>query len=282
MRARTASDTPLRDVREPGTDEFSHVNPVLATILRLGKGQAGYMGTQALGLPAESMQGGTLAEASGRTAALLMEALGMAAQLGPKKAPRRTMEKEAYHGSGARFTRFKSEKIGTGEGAQAYGHGFYFAESPEVAKSYMKTVRWNIHDMAFETTPLKDGALYRVRIPDKHIQKMLDWDKPLAEQPEHIQKALKAEGLTQHPMDRPGEEPRMMHVPVGILIERWLKGGAPAEDLTSGLMKHGITGIRYKDASSRGKEGGTSNYVVFDPASVKILERNGKKVIRRR
>lgn len=29
------------------------------------------------------------------------------------------------------------DKIGTGEGAQAYGHGMYFAESPGVAKSYM-------------------------------------------------------------------------------------------------------------------------------------------------
>lgn len=32
--------------------------------------------------------------------------------------------------------RFDMSKIGTGEGAQAYGHGLYFAESPEVAKGY--------------------------------------------------------------------------------------------------------------------------------------------------
>jgi ABC-type Na+ efflux pump permease subunit len=29
-------------------------------------------------------------------------------------------------------------KIGTGEGAQAYGHGLYFAESPDVANSYAR------------------------------------------------------------------------------------------------------------------------------------------------
>ena len=41
-----------------------------------------------------------------------------------------------YHGSPHRFDKFQMDKIGTGEGAQAYGHGLYFAESPGVAKSY--------------------------------------------------------------------------------------------------------------------------------------------------
>jgi hypothetical protein len=43
-----------------------------------------------------------------------------------------------YHGTPHRFERFDASKIGTGEGAQAYGHGLYFAESPEVAKDYQK------------------------------------------------------------------------------------------------------------------------------------------------
>jgi hypothetical protein len=42
----------------------------------------------------------------------------------------------AYHGSPHDFDRFSMDKIGTGEGAQAYGHGLYFAESEGVAKSY--------------------------------------------------------------------------------------------------------------------------------------------------
>lgn len=41
-----------------------------------------------------------------------------------------------WHGSPHRFDRFDSSKIGTGEGAQAYGHGLYLAESPEVAAQY--------------------------------------------------------------------------------------------------------------------------------------------------
>lgn len=45
-----------------------------------------------------------------------------------------------WHGSPHKFEKFALEKIGTGEGAQAYGHGLYFAENPEVAKQYQKTV----------------------------------------------------------------------------------------------------------------------------------------------
>jgi hypothetical protein len=42
----------------------------------------------------------------------------------------------AYHGSPHDFDRFSLDKIGTGEGAQAYGHGLYFADNEDVAKSY--------------------------------------------------------------------------------------------------------------------------------------------------
>lgn len=42
----------------------------------------------------------------------------------------------AYHGSPHSFDRFDASKIGTGEGAQAYGHGLYFADREGVARSY--------------------------------------------------------------------------------------------------------------------------------------------------
>lgn len=42
----------------------------------------------------------------------------------------------AFHGSPHDFDRFSLDKIGTGEGAQAYGHGLYFAENDAVAKMY--------------------------------------------------------------------------------------------------------------------------------------------------
>lgn len=46
---------------------------------------------------------------------------------------------DVYHGSPHKFDKFDASKIGTGEGAQAYGHGLYFAEAPGVAKSYQQT-----------------------------------------------------------------------------------------------------------------------------------------------
>jgi hypothetical protein len=42
----------------------------------------------------------------------------------------------AYHGSPHDFERFDLSRIGTGEGAQAYGHGLYFAENEGVARAY--------------------------------------------------------------------------------------------------------------------------------------------------
>jgi hypothetical protein len=54
----------------------------------------------------------------------------------------------AYHGTphtlapeaGAPLGRFRTSKIGTGEGAQAYGHGLYFAGKREVADYYRKAL----------------------------------------------------------------------------------------------------------------------------------------------
>ena len=45
-----------------------------------------------------------------------------------------------WHGSPHKFEAFDASKIGTGEGAQAYGHGMYFAESADVAKQYAGAV----------------------------------------------------------------------------------------------------------------------------------------------
>ena len=49
----------------------------------------------------------------------------------------------AYHGSPHDFDRFDLSKIGTGEGAQAYGHGLYFAENEGVARGYRDQLSGN-------------------------------------------------------------------------------------------------------------------------------------------
>jgi hypothetical protein len=46
----------------------------------------------------------------------------------------------AYHGSPYDFDRFDTSKIGTGEGAQVYGHGLYFAGNEDVARNYRNSL----------------------------------------------------------------------------------------------------------------------------------------------
>jgi len=50
------------------------------------------------------------------------------------------LDMDVYHGSPHKFDKFDGSKIGTGEGAQVYGHGIYVAESPAVAKQYADTL----------------------------------------------------------------------------------------------------------------------------------------------
>ena len=79
--------------------------------------------------------------AMGQFAGEFVNPLRIAAAL-RKTAP--IAELDVYHGTPHRFDpteenplgEFDASKIGTGEGAQAYGHGIYFAENPSVASSY--------------------------------------------------------------------------------------------------------------------------------------------------
>ena len=45
-----------------------------------------------------------------------------------------------WHGSPHKWDVPDISKVGTGEGAQAYGHGFYSAEAPDVAKQYQEAI----------------------------------------------------------------------------------------------------------------------------------------------
>jgi len=50
----------------------------------------------------------------------------------------------AYHGSPHTFDKFDMSKMGTGEGAQAYGRGMYFSENEAVAKNYRDSLSRDI------------------------------------------------------------------------------------------------------------------------------------------
>jgi hypothetical protein len=126
-----------------------------------------------------------------------------------------------FHGSPAKFNRFDPTKIGSGEGAQAYGYGHYVAESPETAKQYKETLKSkafskivkkdrNVYDVvapdgavisqgtvlgaahkAKDAYDANAGVLYEIDLPDEQIARMLDLDKPLSKQPQAVQSYLK-------------------------------------------------------------------------------------------
>ena len=58
-------------------------------------------------------------------------------ELGPAGASQATV----WHGSPHKFDKFDSGKIGTGEGAQAYGHGLYFGGNQTVGGTYIRAGR---------------------------------------------------------------------------------------------------------------------------------------------
>jgi hypothetical protein len=73
---------------------------------------------------------------AGRVVPQIMERGGMGAEMLQGMSRGTVSPMDVYHGSPHKFDRFDASKIGTGEGAQAYGHGLYFAENPNVAQQY--------------------------------------------------------------------------------------------------------------------------------------------------
>lgn len=65
---------------------------------------------------------------------------------------------EAYHGSPFVFDKFSTDAIGTGEGAQAYGHGLYFAENRGVAEGYRKRLVADLQDNPEQWVVEESGA----------------------------------------------------------------------------------------------------------------------------
>jgi hypothetical protein len=294
-----------------------------------------------------------------------------------------------YHGSPHKFNKFDASKIGTGEGAQAYGHGLYLADAQDVAKGYQQRLteyRAALDDVPidplragkrnlmeqFPKIPEKDaealnaiitgiysdptkggvagarqtakdmldfysrnlnkvppelqtvaqariaaqkekvrlfdsygerladatGNLYKVDLPDEHIAKMLDWDKPLSGQPESVRKFFEPRvAPIRENMAKPAPgwgdlSGPQKYDPTGSELLALLRnrdanmtpntflGNGLGPDISASLRQQGIPGIRYLDGVSRGAGAGTSNYVVFpgNEGLLKILERNGEPI----
>ena len=344
------------------------------------------------------------AEAPGLVEGLLTAGMGRNPEMG--------ILMTGYHGTPHRFPpternplgEFDLQKIGTGEGAQVYGHGIYVAENPEVAKNYqlMLKPQTSIENLSIGGVPIykngqpvdytkplrgfsgvrsldqeakiilqedlliregdiktafdKNGAegvlkiyedvvderiayakneypeilpayeriktklntekkivdlkageshLYEIDIPDEIIDnQMLDYDAPLSQQSEEVRQVLEGLELLRDKLE-PGQQAGQtgwqlynketgfldgnysfsserealdfLENPTGGDIYEYLSGGndgAMAADVSALLRSKGISGIKYYDQGSRGKEGGTRNFVLFDPDVATIIGRN--------
>lgn len=208
-----------------------------------------------------------------------------------------------WHGSPYKFAKFDASKIGTGEGNQAYGHGIYVAENPKVAEGYKENLKHkqfskivqngrNDYDVvtpdgqvlaknvylgqahkaknAFDTNA---GSVYKIDLPDEHIAQMIDWDKPLSQQPKNVREALK--GIEKDLPSIPDFDLKkyMDADPLAStwhnVINRDLKVEQP--EISSLLANRGIPGIKYLDQGSREATNSTRNFVIF-PKNEHLLQ----------
>jgi hypothetical protein len=80
----------------------------------------------------------------------------------------------AYHGSPHAFERFSLDHIGRGEGAQAYGHGLYFAENEDVARHYRDALaRTSRAYNALDGQRFTDAVRRRVEAEDPELAEFM-------------------------------------------------------------------------------------------------------------
>jgi hypothetical protein len=144
------------------------------------------------------------------------------------------------------------------------------------------------------------GHLYEYDLPDETIAKMLDWDKPLSEQPESVRRALgwNPEDEAAWYAARKADTDSLLgaldgdpntYKPANLAD---IQAGRPSLDATgeqiiggdklfadkrgssAALREAGIPGIRYLDQGSRSGGKGTSNFVLFDDDAAKLLARD--------
>lgn len=105
-------------------------------------------------------------------------------------------EIDAYHGSPETFDLFENEKIGTGEGAQSFGWGHYFASRRDVAEFYRdKLSRGNMPS---------DEALAWYFKPGRIVPSYGGRDRVVSFNDETARRGYKDWSVTVHAIDRDG------------------------------------------------------------------------------
>jgi len=128
------------------------------------------------------------------------------------------------------------------------------------------------------------GNLYKVDIPDEQIPSMLNWDIPLNQQPSVLQNIKNLGARKDLPKGFDQAINRALenkHFDGQDLYYELTKVYKDPEMLRKAMQESGFTGIRYLDQGSRGAGKGSSNFVVFEPSTVDILEENAKPVSRK-
>ena len=125
------------------------------------------------------------------------------------------------------------------------------------------------------------GGVYETDIyatPDE----LLDWDKPLSEQPKAVQEKLQELGnmqvdfMTLDEYMSPSATEKWGEVSGKDIYEMLYEAGGGEIDAAENILNEvGIKGIKYFDGFSRGKQSGTSNYVIFDTRILDIANKYG-------
>jgi len=252
--------------------------------------------------------------AMGQFAGEFVNPLRIAAAL-RKTAP--IAELDVYHGTPHRFDpteenpagEFDASRIGTGEGVQAYGHGIYLAEDPDVAKTYQSaqnpsarkaTMTLQASDgnvnkaiaamkkevatmTAHKDSPyLRQGAFQETQDALNYLQQM---KKGAAPQTGALYTADLPDEMIDRMLDwdKPlSEQSPAIKKAMGSRYENWknstgqdlyetLSEGLGGDKVTSDwLRENNIPGIRYLDADKRLGGSGTRNFVVFPGEEKKV------------
>jgi hypothetical protein len=201
----------------------------------------------------------------------------------------------AFHGSPHDFEKFDLSKIGTGEGAQAYGRGLYFAENEGVARDYKKRLtkadnvkpdeeaqaaiapQWDAIVEKLRAEHAKSGG--RMTEVSSNLQNQLDAlndhaiedtlnRKPWLKEGRMYEVEINADPEQFLDWDKPlseqtnpnlqallGENNPDRHAEASVAIRQGVFG-ASDEATSKKLKEAGIPGIKYLDQGSRQVSGG--------------------------
>lgn len=213
----------------------------------------------------------------------------------------------AYHGTPHTVDKFSTKYIGSGEGAQAYGYGLYFADSKEVAEFYRTSTMSRDNRIAYDkaveeiknlkslieeaqsnpklTSQLpklkeflvkaektkqelsQSGNLYRVELKPKEEEYLL-WDKPLDEQSLHVKEALQKE-LDMYRKSEGAKGAYVNNSSGEKLYKEFIYTYGSDKKASERLNELGIKGIKYEDGNSRSRDVNKNhNYVIFNDDDV--------------